>query len=1247
MPTTDNVGLWSTIFRVPSNPIFGLPTQFSCPIDAFVAIDNNMRMRGVQLRSQCVDVNVGRIQFNGNSLIHTLNVVGSANDYNLICVSNDIIAPDTRVLLQTKFTSNTDSLQLGYFITLRPDDNLNALTTTFSKDTAAFIGKMHVVDFVLLGTRFTAEVDIDQDGLRFSVNCNMFDRYPLQLTGMADQNSEWNGLPIELSGNFIMSQTNIPYLLQTEIHDYVAFIAERARLSQQSANITLQRARNQFQSISNTYATRVQNYEAICRDLNEAMAELQNATADQAAIQEAVDLAEDALQEAREQINSICEVEVCNDICIPGTVCEECTATISSTIQGECQVPCEKTEYIQVYVGTRSYSCWRWLTVLQCVYFCYCPSWSICVAGRACWYTSVCARTTCFKEIYETMPFTYTGTCIGQCDAGIMSTDIVEPCCVLSNCGSLVPNGTCTQLNNQCQMARDAAYAQLSGSEAALYEPLERLDAARQRVSNAQINVARLRSEKSIAEQLVNQSRMAYTTSQNSVDFAETVYELLIEQLNQSLILANVLNEVTEHVVQVNNVKFLVTIVTESPSVIPVLVNYSFPQLGTTYLEEIILDFEYINSSLMQRAIDLTNAAFSMLNRRRRQTDNNTITEQREIDRNAMYYGQRCTDIKNLKDYINELVKSLETIGNISAASKDAVMSNVMALSNLSADSMNNNATSAVNLTYLEMEFGVNINMSNLMSSENQEAPAVTSLLNNLQELTLQLAGSIGENSFSEWQVKMEDLHNQTESAAGHFCYGFSDCLVTIGEVTGNLLRLTPLPEAAELLFKLQEAENDFLDLALQPNLTIDEAISKTDKISNVLEEISQLNYWCVSIPNITVQPEERVTTVENNTVILTCEAESLVPVNYKWKKGSIDVPNAKSSTLVIENIKFSDADNYTCIATNHIGSVTSANASVEVHEFPAFFLQPDHQDIYLRDQNGAQFKCNATGIPYPGFRWYYRPHNETEFTVVPGEDENEYIIPNTVPEHEGVYYCEAYNEQGAVQSRQVNLTVLGTTVAQLAQYFTFNTNTITNGSFNDVIDEAGNLTNASGSPQNKLVEHLITVVDDLIDLRRTTIENITVATLDDTSLSITMCLYSYNISYSGVNSNDLLLIGPEARSEWGIVINELLDLLQNEEIIISDGVTVYQVSSSSLQIGDIQLACPQGSVVYEDNQFLCGGFINLVASIMYVCDCILEYRPKYHKQTLSSTAHTQCLRWPSLTGLLYRESFTDLYICN
>ena len=98
------------------------------------------------------------------------------NDYNPICVTDDIITSDTQVFLQTKFTSSTDSLQLGHFMTLRPNENLNALATAFFKDTSSFAGRMHVVDFMLLGTRFTSEVDIDQDGLQFTTDCNIFNR---------------------------------------------------------------------------------------------------------------------------------------------------------------------------------------------------------------------------------------------------------------------------------------------------------------------------------------------------------------------------------------------------------------------------------------------------------------------------------------------------------------------------------------------------------------------------------------------------------------------------------------------------------------------------------------------------------------------------------------------------------------------------------------------------------------------------------------------------------------------------------------------------------------------------------------------------------------------------------------------------------------------------------------------------------------------------------------------------------------
>ena len=128
-----------------------------------------------------------------------------------------------------------------------------------------------------------------------------------------------------------MSPTNIPYLLQTEIHEYIAFIAERALVSKQSSMTSLQRVRQHFESVNNTYHTRLQNYETVCREFDNSMRELSNAIAEQTTAQEAVDIAGSAVREAQERMNNLCDIEICNDVCVPGTVCGECTTSLSST----------------------------------------------------------------------------------------------------------------------------------------------------------------------------------------------------------------------------------------------------------------------------------------------------------------------------------------------------------------------------------------------------------------------------------------------------------------------------------------------------------------------------------------------------------------------------------------------------------------------------------------------------------------------------------------------------------------------------------------------------------------------------------------------------------------------------------------------------------------------------------------------------------------------------------------------------
>ena len=68
-----------------------------------------------------------------------------------------------------------------------------------------------------------------------------------------------------------------------------------------------------------------------------------------------------------------------------------------------------------------------------------------------------------------------------------------------------------------------------------------------------------------------------------------------------------------------------------------------------------------------------------------------------------------------------------------------------------------------------------------------------------------------------------------------------------------------------------------------------------------------------------------------------------------------------------MKNVQLHDSGNYTCEITNQVGTVKSTIASVEVQQFPRFFLQPENVDVYIGDVNGARFTSNATGWPYPG----------------------------------------------------------------------------------------------------------------------------------------------------------------------------------------------------------------------------------------------------------------------------------------
>ena len=202
------------------------------------------------------------------------------------------------------------------------------------------------------------------------------------------------------------------------------------------------------------------------------------------------------------------------------------------------------------------------------------------------------------------------------------------------------------------------------------------------------------------------------------------------------------------------------------------------------------------------------------------------------------------------------------------------------------------------------------------------------------------------------------------------------------------------------------------------------------------------------------------------------------------------------------------------------------------------------------------------------------------------------------LPKDEGSYYCEAFNEQGFIRSRIVNLTVLDSSVVQVAQtvYFNFtslndpeeSTTVDTNYNFEDN-DNLGSGFDDISFASNAFKTNMVEILSTRIPLGSTYIDNITVFHNSSSGVTVSFTLYSQNISYPEIPLTEINQLAPQARVDWLPVWEGLQMLLTSSEFIVDDGITEYISNPSSVQFGILQFTCPVGKDVSAINNFLCG----------------------------------------------------------
>ncbi|MFN0205503.1 MAG: immunoglobulin domain-containing protein [Planctomycetota bacterium] len=167
-----------------------------------------------------------------------------------------------------------------------------------------------------------------------------------------------------------------------------------------------------------------------------------------------------------------------------------------------------------------------------------------------------------------------------------------------------------------------------------------------------------------------------------------------------------------------------------------------------------------------------------------------------------------------------------------------------------------------------------------------------------------------------------------------------------------------------------------------------------------------------VSPVSISVHPAAQ-STCAGNMLTLTVTAANVT--SYQWRKNTVNIGGATSSSLTFNPIVVGDAATYDVVCGNLCGSVTSNSAAVSVFpSAPAITLQPASQNICA----GGPVTFNVTANNAVSFQWRKNTVN------IGGATNSSYTDVNVQAGDAGNYDCVVTNPCGSTTSLAATLGV-------------------------------------------------------------------------------------------------------------------------------------------------------------------------------------------------------------------------------
>lgn len=121
--------------------------------------------------------------------------------------------------------------------------------------------------------------------------------------------------------------------------------------------------------------------------------------------------------------------------------------------------------------------------------------------------------------------------------------------------------------------------------------------------------------------------------------------------------------------------------------------------------------------------------------------------------------------------------------------------------------------------------------------------------------------------------------------------------------------------------------------------------------------------------PTIKTQPNNISACLNDQNLKLSVVAEGTPEPEYQWRKNSINIPGAKSSTYTINTVTLSDAGNYDVVVTNIAGSITSSSVTITVSS-------PPKADFIFNQTGLYTVSFTNTSMNATNYKWQFQTNN-------------------------------------------------------------------------------------------------------------------------------------------------------------------------------------------------------------------------------------------------------------------------------